>query len=491
MGRYFSVLALLSGLTACSTTFNSKPCTSDTDCGADVCELRGSASVCVSADDATINLGQSAPFSGVNAALGTGMNNGIQLAINALDDGYDPEQAQANAMTLTAAIDTGMMPTNCSNTPTPVSNGATPAVNIPVSVTALDRGPAGVLALLGSVGTPTAVRAAPVATETHTLFYGPFTGAGSPLRDGSEKECQKYIFNVRASYAEEGVATEYYFQSKSVPITGTFANLISFDQNDSFGNAGYLAMQNAWLELNNMPTTGTLPNIARFRYTRNDPTTVAAALTGAEAYITSITPSGTTPFSVGIQMTDVYSIGASFIEGLRQWQFGATGPGARLTLVFSNISFVGADALAGTLKTAGPVQNGGGLTYTQNVLVSQVVPNYQTNTAEIVTTYNKLAQAAGQPGNFTALEGYIATKIFIQGLLQVNGPITPDSMIPALENLPNLSLGLGATAGFSATNHQYLDSVWGTEINPDGTFSDTYYWTVSPSTAPLGTYMAF
>src|SRR6185503_8101894 len=133
---------------------------------------------------------------------------------------------------------------------------------------------------------------------------------------------------IRASYAEEGVATQYYFQSKSVPVIGSFANLISFDQSDSFGDAGYKALQNAWLELNSMPTTGTLPAIARFRYTRNDPTTVSAALTGAEAYITSITPAGSTPFSVGIQMTDVYSIGASFIEGLRQWQFGASGPGA-------------------------------------------------------------------------------------------------------------------------------------------------------------------
>jgi len=508
MGRYFFVLALVGG---CSSNFTSKTCTTDSDCGDDACELIGSATVavCVSPADATIQLGQSAPFSGVNAALGTGMNNGIKLAIDeingsggihgrmlaitALDDGYDPTQAQANAMSLTDAIVTSDTTTNCPNTANPVSNGATPPVNVPVSTVALDRGTTGVLALVGSVGTPTAVRATPVATETHTLFYGPFTGATTPLRDMTAGACQKYVFNVRASYAEEGVATMEYFMNNGVQIaTAGYKNLISFDQNDSFGQAGYNAMTAAWLAVTGAQAfpSGADPTnpIARFRYTRNDNTSVPAQATAAEAYLQGLVPASGS-IDVGIMMTDVYSSGAEFIQLIRQWQFGTGGPGMKLNLHFSNISFVGADALAQALHNAGNAPNG--MPFTQDVLVSQVVPNYQTNTAEIVTSYNKLAQSAGEPGNFTALEGYIATKIFVEGLLQVNGPVTPDSMIPALENLPNLSLGLGATAGFSSTNHQYLDSVWGTTLNADGSFADKYYWTVSPSTSPLGTFMSF
>src|SRR5260370_148320 len=80
----------------------------------------------------------------------------------------------------------------------------TPAVAGPVAVstTALDRGRDGVLALIGDVGTPTMVRSAPIAVETGTLFFGAFTGAAKILRDDLAGPGRKYIFNVRASYAE-------------------------------------------------------------------------------------------------------------------------------------------------------------------------------------------------------------------------------------------------------------------------------------------------
>jgi ABC-type branched-subunit amino acid transport system substrate-binding protein len=506
MGRHSFVLALLAGaLAACSASFSPKTCTVDSDCGDNaVCDVRGSDTLCVDAASAPILLGQSAPFSGVNASLGTDMNNGIQLAIseqnakggirgrmlsiNALDDGYDPIQAQTNAMMLTDAIDTGEMPTNCPNTGSAVSNGATPTpMLIPVSVTALDRGSDGVLALVGSVGTPTAVRATPVATETHTLFYGAFTGAGTPLRDETAGPCQKYVFNVRASYAQEAMATVEYFMNNSVNVTTT-TNIISFDQNDTFGNAGYNGLVAAWQAVNMTTTT---PTFQRFRYTRNDNTSVPTQAAAAEAYLATIVPTSGT-LDVGVLMTDVYSSGSQFIQLIRQWQYGSGGPADKLRFHFSNISFVDGNALASDLKNAGTYTSPSGQEpYTTGVLVSNVVPNYLTNTAEIVTNYVKLAQAAGQPPGFTALEGYLSTNIFIQGLLNTAGPITPDTMIPALENLPNLSLGLGATAGFSSTNHQYLDSVWGTTLNADGTFADTYYWTVDTSSAPLGTFMSF
>lgn len=105
------VLGLAAG---CSTNFKPKPCAVDSDCGGTlVCELRDDDPVCIAAEDAPIIIGQSAPVSGINQALGTGMKDGIQLALdeqNAAggirgrqlqlvfrDDG-DPIQAQANAM---------------------------------------------------------------------------------------------------------------------------------------------------------------------------------------------------------------------------------------------------------------------------------------------------------------------------------------------------------------------------------------------------------
>ena len=79
--------------------------------------------------------------------------------------------------------------------------------------------------------------------------------------------------------------------------------------------------------------------------------------------------------------------------------------------------------------------------------------------------------------SFTSLEGYIDARVFIAGLLAHQGPFTPESLIGAFENLPNLSLGIGASAGFGPTNHQYSSSVWGTSIMPTGSFKNLYFWT--------------
>ncbi len=53
------------------------------------------------------------------------------------------------------------------------------------------------------------------------------------------------------------------------------------------------------------------------------------------------------------------------------------------------------------------------------------------------------------------------------------GDLTPDNMVAAFESLPSLNLALGASARFSPANHQYSQSVWGTGIQPNGSFSNT------------------
>jgi branched-chain amino acid transport system substrate-binding protein len=56
-----------------------------------------------------------------------------------------------------------------------------------------------VFGYIGNVGTPTAVVALPFALERRTLFFGAFTGASLLRRDPPDR----YVFNYRASYAEE------------------------------------------------------------------------------------------------------------------------------------------------------------------------------------------------------------------------------------------------------------------------------------------------
>src|SRR5689334_22161949 len=230
MKRWLVCLSLISG---CSTDFQPMQCSVDNECAkGTVCELRDNVPVCVAAEDAPIQVGQSAPVSGTNQALGTGMKLGIELAFDEQnekggirgrklelvfkDDAYQPQLAEQAARTL---VDAQVSQTDVPHCPSTVNPSPGQA---PVSTTAMTRGPGAVLALVGSVGTPTMQRAAPVAVETGTLYFGAFTGASSILRDQQAGTCSKYIFNVRASYSQEAYATMELFKKKGI---ATYKNL--------------------------------------------------------------------------------------------------------------------------------------------------------------------------------------------------------------------------------------------------------------------------
>jgi branched-chain amino acid transport system substrate-binding protein len=493
-GRWFAMLGAssLALAASCSSNFSAKTCATDSDCGSLVCEMSGGQPACVSPQAAAIHIGMSAPISGPNQELGTDMKLGVTLAFNAQnaaggirgrqlvldfrDDQYQPDLAEQAARAL-VDVQVTQSPPRCKTT-----NDA-PVTGMPgVSSTALDRGQGAVIAFLGNVGTPTMVRAAPVSLETGTIFFGAFTGATTILRDTSAGACSRYVFNVRASYADEARATLEYFLLQKVP---DYQHLVSFDQNDSFGQAGYSGLLAAYTAVKGGFPAGADPTnpIARFRYTRNDTTSVPAQVQGAAAYLGQLLASDSAPHTVGIMMTDTYGAAIDFITGLRQWQFAIDEEQAtlqkasRLTLFFSNVSFVGPNALAAGLKSAGSVIGpAGAVPYTQNVVVSQVVPNYQSDTSDVVSSYRTLVGSAQKAAGFTSLEGYVDARVFIAGLLAHKGPFTPDALVQTIENLPDLSLGLGAAAGFSATNHNYSRSVWGTAIGADGSFQNIYFW---------------
>jgi hypothetical protein len=474
-----------------------QPCAVDPDCGDGlVCAIRAQEPVCVSAKDDPIVIGMSAPISGVNQALGTGMKLGIELALKEKndaggirgrqiklefrDDAYVPANAEANARAL-ADVRTTQAAPRCPTTATSaVANEA------PISSTALERGPNAVLAFIGNVGTPTMVRTAPVAVETGTIFFGAFTGASTILRDDKASSCKQFIFNVRASYAQEARATMDYFKARNVPDS---QHMISFDQDDSFGQAGYDGLVAAYrlVYSDNPPLPpGTTP-ITRFRYTRNDNNSVPAQVAAATAYLASpaVLGTGTGVHHVGIMMTDTYGAASAFIKGVRDWQFANDAEqttlqkATRLKLYFSNVSFVGPDALSENLVALGSVAlpGGGTLPYTDSVVVSQVVPNYQNDSSDVVTSYNRLIASGGHKAGFTSLEGYISARVFIAGLEAHKGPFVPSTLVQTFEKLPDLSLGIGASSGFTTTNHQYSSSVWGTIIQPSGSFKNLYFWT--------------
>jgi branched-chain amino acid transport system substrate-binding protein len=303
------------------------------------------------------------------------------------------------------------------------------------------------------------------------------------VRDASAGPCARYIFNVRASYVQEARATMEYFIHRGISDPEA---LISFDQNDSYGAAGYMGLVAAYTELLGAfpPSADPETPIARFRYTRNDQTSVPTQAVAAEAYLADLLASTNGTVRVGIMMTDTYGAGAEFIEHLRRWQFAsdsqqaALGKATRLVLSFSNVSFVGPNALSDSLLAAGTVQTPSGpMSLTQDVVVSQVVPNYKGDLSDVVQQYNRLIEAADLEPGFTSLEGYISARVFIAGLLANPGELTVDNLVDTFEALPDLGLGLGANSGFSGLNHQYSQSVWGTALEPDGSFGNVYFWT--------------
>lgn len=446
--------------------------------------------VCEPASGAPLHVGMSAPISGTSKNLGLEMRKGISLAfkeqnqnggvhgrqleLEFRDDGYDPTEAEAAVRDLLdVQSEPGVSP-RCPTTSMPLVTGQTA-----VSTDALERGPNTVLALLGNVGTPTMVRTAPIAVETGTLFFGAFTGATLMLRNAAAGACAKYIFNVRASYAEEARATTEFFLKLGVPDD---KHLMSFDQNDSFGQAGYDGLLAAYKALKGDPkdVVNDMEPIERLRYVRDDETSVPEQVDRATDYLAELLSDGKN-HTVGIFMTDTYGPATAFITAVRDWQYQDGNLAAsRLKLLFSNVSFVGPNALSERLLMAGSAQtSSGSKPYSEGVYVSQVVPNYQNDSGDLVRSYRAALESdgTGLTESFTSLEGYLTARVFVAGLVAHRGRYTPDALIGTFEHLPELALGIGASAGFSAESHQYSKSVWGTSIDPEGSFTDRYYWT--------------
>jgi hypothetical protein len=384
----------------------------------------------------------SAPVSGTNSELGIEMKRGLTAALNELnaqggihsrkveldflDDGYQPALAETSVRKLLDVQPQPGVPPRCPTTTTPPVAG-----QMAFSDTALARGPGAVLAVVGNVGTPTMVRSAPIAVETSTIFFGPFTGSATMLRDGKAGPCSKYLFNVRASYAEEARATLEYFVARGVK---DWQHLISFDQSDAFGQQGYDGLTKAYGDLS--ATMTTLPQadpntpIARYRYSKDDATgTVPPQVQAIEAYINGLLAADKEPHTFGVLMTDTYGPALTFITQLRQWQYGDAERASRLTIHLSNVSFVGPNSLASRLVQAGAVTapDGSAKPYTDDVLVSQVLPNYQSDQSDISTQYKAAIATLAAP-TFTSFEGYVTGRVFLEGLKANVGEPTSDSL---------------------------------------------------------------
>ena len=359
-----------------------------------------------------IRLGISAPLSGPSKDLGQQMKLGIEAAFQSEND----DGGVNGRMLRLVAADDGYEPARTKETMRQLYER--------------DQ----VFGFIGNVGTPTAVVAAPFALERRMLFFGAFTGAGLLRRDPPDR----YVFNYRASCAEETYAAVRYL----VKVRKLRPEQIAvFAQQDSYGDFGYAGVEKAIRALRN----GEGGPILRVGYSRNT--------VDVDTAITQIR-SNRTPIKA-VVMVATYRAAAKFIEKMRP-----SYPG----MIFTNVSFVGSTSLRDELMLLGPK-------YASGVIITQTVPPLDANMPLVLQYRAALSKYfRGETPDYVSLEGYVAAQILIEALRR-SGPVPdPEKVVAALENMHNVELGLGTPVGFSKSEHQACHKVWATQLTEAGKF---------------------
>ena len=368
--------------------------------------------------DSEIRFGISAPFTGPAKELGQNMKLGIetafkvananggvygrQLRLVAADDGYEPARTAATMKELYEK----------------------------------DQ----VFGLVGNVGTPTAVVALPYALDRKMLFFGAFTGAGLLRNDPPDR----YVFNYRASYAEETAAVVNYL----VKVKHLLPEQIAvFAQQDAYGDAGFAGVETAIRSLRG----GNETPILRLNYQRNtvDVDDAVAQLQQGNAQLQQKRHA---PIKAVI-MVPAYRAAAKFIEKTRNLY---------QDMIYTSVSFVGSTALADELMLLGKK-------YATGVIVTQVVPAVDGHSSLVLDYKSALAKYfPGQAPDYVSLEGYVDANVLVAALQGSGLQLDTEKLVSTLENLRDLDIGLGTPVTFSRSDHQGVHKVWGTQLDETG-----------------------
>jgi branched-chain amino acid transport system substrate-binding protein len=368
--------------------------------------------------DSEIRFGISAPFTGAAKELGQNMKRGIETAFNvanakggvygrqlrliAADDGYEPARA---AVTMKQLYEKDQ-----------------------------------VFGLVGNVGTPTAVVALPYALDRKMLFFGAFTGAGLLRNDPPDR----YVFNYRASYAEETAAVVNYL----VKVRRLLPEQIAvFAQQDPYGDSGFAGVEKAVRSLRG----GNESPIFRLNYQRNT-VDVEDAVAQLQQYNAQLQQKRRPPIKAVI-MVPTYRAAAKFIEKTRDLY---------PDMIYTSVSFVGSTALADELMLLGKK-------YATGVIVTQVVPAVDGHSSLVLEYKSALAKYfPGDAADYVALEGYVDATVLIAALQRNGAQLDTERLVGTLENLRDLDIGLGTPVTFSRSEHQGVHKVWGTQLDEAG-----------------------
>ena len=267
-----------------------------------------------------------------------------------------------------------------------------------------------VFGLFGYVGTPNCLAALPLVVDAKVPFFGPFTGAEA-LRDTFHKS----VFHLRASYCDETRLIV-----KNLTQLGLKKIAVCY-QNDAYGKAGLEGVTRALKAQDLVP-------VALGTVERNS-VDVAPAVKD----IASKMPDAVVQISA-------YKSCAAFICGARKAGYGGT---------FLNVSFVGTQALADELGKEG-----------LGIMVSQVMPfpfpfpfPFSTTTPIAREHLDAVHKAGGDAvPNYSSMEGYLAAKVFAEGLKRTGRNPTRESLVTGLEAIQNASFG-GFSVNFGPKDH--------------------------------------
>jgi ABC-type branched-subunit amino acid transport system substrate-binding protein len=347
-----------------------------------------------------ILFGQTAALEGPSAMLGQRMRQGIvaaftevnarggvhgrRLQLVSRDDGYDPDRSVAQTLRL---IDG-------------------------------DK----VFALIGAVGTPTAMATVPITSARNVPFIGPFTGADF-LRDPELVN----VVNIRASYAAEAEAW-----IKHLTEDRRYTRIGIFYQDDAFGRDGLAGVKRALAKRG-------LELAAEGTFERN-----TRAVASAWRMLRRAEPEA-------IVMVGTYGPCAEFIKLAHRSGFHPT---------FVNISFVGANALA---KELGPDGEG--------VVVSQVVPFPWDASLKLVADYQAALKAFDPTltPDFVSLEGYISGRLAAAALEKAGPNPTRAGLLRAINDVGRFDIS-GSLITVGTRMIDTPPKVFLTVIQKDGTF---------------------
>jgi branched-chain amino acid transport system substrate-binding protein len=364
------------------------------------------AKAAIADSSAEIRLGMSTVLTGYNASLGKDMqlgilaalertnrnggSNGHKLRLITLDDGYQAKRTAPNMRQLIEKEN--------------------------------------VLAVIGNVGTPTAIAAVPLANELRTLLFAPFSGGGILRQNPPDR----YVINYRASYVEELQA----MIDALIDIGGLKPEEIAFftpSIGPEFFAAGLDVLK---------------------RHGLRDPEAIVhvsyeGGTIAVERAVANLLMAKNPPRA--LVLVGTYAPCARFIKLCQN---------AGLRPLFLSVSFVGSNSFVEMLgQAAAPV------------IVTQVVPYPSDDSVPIVREY-KADLGAIDPtasAGFVDLEGYIDARILTFALQKIQGAPTREAIVDALQSLGQFEIGLGEPLQLSQTEHQACHQVW-PSILRDGRF---------------------